>query len=551
MTTKPAKLRCAVYTRKSSDEGLDQAFNSLHAQREACEAYVKSQAGEGWVLLPTLYDDGGLSGGTMERPALKQLLADIEHGIVDIVVVYKVDRLTRSLMDFARIVERFDQHQVSFVSVTQAFNTTNSMGRLTLNVLLSFAQFEREVTGERIRDKIAASKAKGMWMGGTPPLGYAPPIDPTTRALVVIPDDADRVRDLFERYVALGSVHALKQELDAAGEMTRVHVSRNGNARGGAAWGRGALFHLLRNRVYRGEIVHGSKTYPGAHPAIIAQELFDRVQASLDANGAERRDRAVKPGGSPLTGLIQDADGLPMTPAIAYGKLGRKYRYYVSRPLQEGRASSLDRSQVRRVPAGAIEDWVIDALTGAGLVADEATWSDNRERLVSVRLHQDRITITARAHDLDAAAISFAQSRLGPDQVMRIKPGKVRLIEMDLLRRPQFRGGRTWATSKAGGSVGHSTQGEDAMLTKLRRAHAIVNRHGASPLATSFDEARGIDDSFERRIAALAFLAPDVQKAIAEGQTPIDLTKAQLQSLRLPLSWSEQRKMLGLASHAD
>lgn len=551
MTAKPQKLRCAVYTRKSSDEGLDQAFNSLHAQREACEAYVKSQIGEGWVLLPKLYDDGGLSGGTMERPALKALLADIDEGLIDVVVVYKVDRLTRSLMDFARIVERFDSRQVSFVSVTQAFNTTNSMGRLTLNVLLSFAQFEREVTGERIRDKIAASKAKGMWMGGTPPLGYGLPTDQATRALVVIPDEAERVRGLFERYLALGSVHALKLELEAAGEVTRVHVSRTGKPRGGTPWGRGALFHLLRNRIYVGEIIHGAKAYPGGHLAIVDPDVFARVQASLDANTVERRERAVKPGGSPLTGLIQDGEGLPMTPAIAYGKLGRKYRYYVSRALQEGRASSLDRSYIRRVPAGTIEDWVMGALQGAGLAAEAAAWTDVRERITGVRIHPDRVTVTLKAHDLDAAIIARAQSQLQPDQTLKMKPGKAAALELTILRRPDFRGGRTWATSKTGGSVVHSTQGDDAMLTKLRRAHAILVKHGASPVAKTFETAQGIDDSFERRIAGLAFLAPDIQTAIAEGKAPMDLTKVQIQTLRLPLSWSEQRKLLGLASPRD
>ncbi|MEP6968616.1 MAG: recombinase family protein, partial [Pseudomonadota bacterium] len=246
-------LRCAIYTRKSSEEGLEQGFNSLHAQREACEAYVLSQAGEGWNAIATAYDDGGFSGGSMDRPGLRKLLEDIDRGRIDVVVVYKVDRLTRSLADFAKIVEAFDAKGVSFVSVTQAFNTTNSMGRLTLNVLLSFAQFEREVTGERIRDKLAASKKKGMWMGGVPPLGYDRPTDQLTRALVVNPVEADLVRLIFRRYLELGSVHALQRSLEAEGLRSKFWTTTKGVTKGGLAFNRGALFHLLKNRIYIGE----------------------------------------------------------------------------------------------------------------------------------------------------------------------------------------------------------------------------------------------------------------------------------------------------------
>ena len=279
---KPVK-RCALYSRKSSEEGLDQSFNSLDAQREACEAYVKSQKSEGWRALDTLYDDGGFSGGSMDRPALKRLLADIEAGKVDVVVVYKIDRLTRSLADFARMVELFDRHEVTFVSVTQAFNTTSSMGRLTLNVLLSFAQFEREVTGERIRDKIAASKSRGMWMGGNVPLGYDLPVDPK-RALVVNEAEAATVREIFGAYVDLGSVHALQRWADERGIRSKQRTSRSGRAFGGQRFSRGALFHLLRNRIYLGLIVHGDKVHQGLHPAIVDAAVFDAVQERLDAH---------------------------------------------------------------------------------------------------------------------------------------------------------------------------------------------------------------------------------------------------------------------------
>src|SRR5258706_7587318 len=274
MATNHKTLRCAVYTRKSSEEGLDQAFNSLDAQREACEAFILSQRHEGWKLLPAHYDDGGFSGGTLERPALTRMMAEIDAGKIDVVVVYKVDRLTRSLSDFARIVERFDAQGVSFVSVTQQFNTTSSMGRLTLNVLLSFAQFEREVTGERIRDKIAASKRKGMWMGGQLPLGY----DLADRKLVINSEEAARIQHIYSRYVTLGCVAKLKNELDGAGIKSKQRISKAGSRSGGTTFSRGALYQLLHNRLYRGEAVHKDKTYPGEHEAIGSQELWDQMQ---------------------------------------------------------------------------------------------------------------------------------------------------------------------------------------------------------------------------------------------------------------------------------
>lgn len=267
------KLRCAIYTRKSTEEGLDQAFNSLDAQREACAAYIASQKHEGWQELPALYDDGGFSGGSLERPAVKRLLADIEAGAIDFVVVYKVDRLTRALADFARMVTIFDGVSVSFVSVTQQFNTTTSMGRLTQNVLLSFAQFEREVTAERIRDKIAASKAKGMWMGGVPAVGY----HPQNRMLVPMPEDADLVRHIFQRYLELGSVRKLQAELKRAGRLTPVRTTQSGKMSGGCAFSRGKLYHLLSNPIYVGRIRHRDKVYDGQHAAIIEHGIWDKV----------------------------------------------------------------------------------------------------------------------------------------------------------------------------------------------------------------------------------------------------------------------------------
>ena len=297
-------LRCAIYTRKSTEHNLDLEFNSLDAQREACEAYIKSQAHEGWRLVPDHYDDGGVSGASLDRPALQTLLADVRTGKINTVVVYKVDRLTRSLADFAKLVELFDQYGVSFVSITQSFNTTSSMGRLTLNVLLSFAQFEREVIGERVRDKIAASKRKGIWVGGPVSLGYRC-ID---KKLVVVPDEAETVRAIFTRYLELGSMGALIEDLDRRGIRTKANGRINGSVRGGIRFGTGALAHLLKNRFYIGEVVYRGATHRGEHEPILDRELFEAVQAKLATNTVTRQVRLK---GSPaiLTGRIFDDCG--------------------------------------------------------------------------------------------------------------------------------------------------------------------------------------------------------------------------------------------------
>src|SRR5215203_2626704 len=337
-------VRCAIYTRKSTEYGLEQEFNSLDAQREAAEAFIKSQAHEGWRALPDRYDDGGLSGGSLDRPAMQQLLADIRVGNIDVVVVYKVDRLTRSLMDFAKLVELFDAHGVSFVSVTQQFNTTNSMGRLTLNVLLSFAQSEREVTGERIRDKIAASKRKGIWMGGPVPLGY----HVEGKKLLAHPTEAEQVRTIFSRYLELQSLTALMQDLAR---------SRIGT-KGGTTFGKGALAYLLRNRIYLGEIRHQGRRYPGEHEPIIERELFEAVQTKLTSQAQARR-QARAGSDALLLGRIFDDRGNRMTPASAHQQ-GARYRYYVSAPLMQGGRE--EAGSVPRVPAPEIEQLVLESL---------------------------------------------------------------------------------------------------------------------------------------------------------------------------------------------
>ena len=367
-------LRCAIYTRKSTEHGLDQAFTSLDNQREAAEAYIKSQAHEGWRLLPEAYDDGGVSGGSLERPALQRLLAEVEAGRVDVVVVYKVDRLTRALSDFAKLVELFDAHGVSFVSVTQAFNTTNSMGRLTLNVLLSFAQFEREVTAERIRDKIAASKRKGMRMGGPVPLGYRV----HDKKLVPCPDEGPRVRAIFERYLALGCLNGLAADLQGRGILTKRTPRRDGTVRGGIAFTKGPLAYLLRNRVYIGEVIHKDRHYPGEHEGIVPRELFDAVQAALSqkaqAQGSLRGNT-----GSWLTGLLYDDRGNRMTPSSAR-KGALRYRYYVSRALETGQRS--EAGSVSRVSAPELEQAVRDALTSPS--TDQPSPSDEMPLLAHV-----------------------------------------------------------------------------------------------------------------------------------------------------------------------
>ena len=341
VTTK--KLRCAVYTRKSTDEGLDKEFNTLDAQREACEAYVASQRAEGWTLVRDRYDDGGFSGGTLERPALKRLLADIEQDLVDVIVVYKIDRLSRSLMDFAKLVEVMDAHGVTFVSVTQSFNTTTSMGRLTLNILLSFAQFEREVIGERIRDKFAASRARGMWMGGKVPLGY----DVVARKLIVNEEEALRVRRVFELFVETGSGIETVARLRTEGATSKA----------GRPLDKGDVYKLLNNRTYIGEVTHKGQVYPGEHQGIVPRELWDRAHAVLQVSPRCRAAQNRQHAPALLKGLIFGIDGRALSPTHAM-KNGRRYCYYVAQRVLKANAD-VDDGIVRRVSAAQIEGAVI------------------------------------------------------------------------------------------------------------------------------------------------------------------------------------------------
>lgn len=549
----PKVLRCAIYTRKSSDEGLEQSFNSLHAQREASEAYIKSQAHEGWEALPTGYDDGGFSGGNMERPALKALLSDIKAGKVDVVVVYKIDRLTRSLMDFSRIVDVFDEAGVSFVSITQAFNTTTSMGRLTLNVLLSFAQFEREVTGERIRDKIAQSKAKGMWMGGNIMLGY----DLKDRSLVVNEAEANLLRSIFARYLRLGSVHRLRDELEAEGLRSKSWVSTRGQQLGGKVFSRGALYHLLSNRHYLGQIKHRDQIFPGQHPAIISQATFDKVQTTL-GKGTRGRPRsretpeARELNAAKLTGRLFDAEGDPMSPTISHGRNGKIHRYYVSSCLQNGVAAAAAPSLgPRRAPAPALEAFVLDQLRRLAQ-KPAAKWCDvsGLLRRVDVRPASTELVLEAQVlfgQHHPELALSALRRRLEEGEEAVVETGDPLAIRIHLPVRLQFRGGRCGVVKTDVRSADLPGQPDPTLIKGLRTAHALLARHDASPMQdkTTLSRAIAPDTAYERRLCRLAFLAPDLQQAILDGRHPIRLT---IQALvwnkigELPLDWEAQRR---------
>jgi len=512
--------RCAIYTRKSSDEGLEQHFNSLDAQRESCEAYVLSQAGEGWTALPAHYDDGGYSGGSMERPGLQRLLADIGRGLVDVVVVYKIDRLTRSLADFARIVERFDAKEVSFVSVTQAFNTTSSMGRLTLNVLLSFAQFEREVTGERIRDKIAASKAKGLWMGGLAPLGYDLPTN-GSRVLEVNEAEAATIRHIFERYLALGSVHRLLDELQRDAIRSKPRVSAKGTASGDQPFSRGAMFHLLQNRVYVGEIVHKDECYQGQHAGIVDPAMFERVQAKLARQMTKRKTR--KRSSSPLAGKLFDRGGNRLTPSHSKNSKGETYRYYIpTRLLQGGRPGG----DLKRFPARRV-----DALIGAALKRI-STGSDNPlEHLVRAELsaHSLELLLPARMH-------ASIRAVLADEECVSLEDDNSEVIRWSIPAVLQPRGGRAKILS-----VQRDGPNRDPVLIQaLRAAHRLLQRDRSGlPSVAEIPRSR-----YDVRLMRLAFLAPRIQRDILSGSQPNNLRLEDLMRSPLPLCWREQEGLI-------
>ena len=537
---KPPGRHCAIYTRKSSEEGLEQSFNSLHAQREACDAYIKSQTHEGWRVLPQPYDDGGFSGGSMERPGLVALLSDVEQGKIDIVVVYKVDRLTRSLIDFARIVEAFDRHRVSFVSVTQAFNTTTSMGRLTLNVLLSFAQFEREVTGERIRDKIAASKAKGMWMGGNLPLGY----DRQDNTLVINPAEAAQVKNIFERYLVLGSVDVLRQQLAAGGVRSKSRVTRAGKTIGGAVFNRGALYHLLTNLHYRGMIRHKDQHHAGLHPAIIEETLFDAVQRRLAAQRVVRGSRSARAAGARLTGRITSETGGPFTPSFSYGRGGRIYRYYVAeRPAD---ADFGGEGRLHRLPAEALEAFVQETLARlAG--RPEAAWNDLDPLLIMIEVKPRETHLILDANALfgpehPTFGLDRLREHLAIGEQAVAEPDQPSRLRIRLPRPLRFRGGRSWRDGGSGMEVAQVARPDPHLVDGLRKAHAILADQGIDLFSRRFSvSAQAPAQSYQRKLCLLALLAPQLQLSILEGRTLCNITlQGLLDRDPPPLLWRQQ-----------
>ena len=573
VTRRPSKrLRCAIYTRKSSDEGLEQAFNSLDAQREACAAFILSQKHEGWSVVPTLYDDGGYSGGTLDRPALQRLLSDIADAKVDVVVVYKIDRLTRSLFDFAKIVEAFDARGVSFVSITQQFNTTTSMGRLTLNVLLSFAQFEREVAGERIRDKIAASKKKGMWMGGLPPLGY----DVQDRKLLVNEEEAKTVLHIFRRYVELRSVRALKVELDVAGIRSKHRTFADGTNYGGHKLSRGALYLMLQNRIYRGETTHKGNAYPGEHKAIVDKPLWDKVQAVLAENRVDRATGSDAKYPSLLAGLVFDDSGERLTPTHAVKK-GTRYRYYVSKSLITGTAN--DHSQGRRVPAGNLESLVIARLRafivdeGALLsaISDAEKNGAEQKRLIARgrRISEELPTLApATLRSILLTLVSRIDVR-GEHVEIRICRQRLhhllqaRSLESSLAdRAPASRPGdilklevrtRLQRVGREVKLVVHNAEdraeADPGLLRIVARAHDFQERLIRNPDLTvpAIASQERLTIGYLSRLLRLPSLAPDIVTAIINGKHPPELSAKRLMrlSLRLPTEWAAQRKLLG------
>lgn len=544
MNTK-RQIRCAIYTRKSTEEGLEQDFNSLDAQWEACGAYITSQKAEGWIPVAGRYDDGGYSGGTLERPALQRLLKDIERGAVDVVVVYKIDRLSRSLMDFARLVEVFDRKGVTFVSVTQSFNTTTSMGRLTLNVLLSFAQFEREVTGERIRDKFAASKRKGIWMGGNPPLGY----DVSSRKLVVNPAEAETVHFIFQRYLDLGCVRLLCADLKERGIVSKLRVLSTGMSRGGKLIERSALYCILNNRAYIGETTHKGKSYPGEHEAIVPRELFDRVHTQL----AELRPpvmvgtRAAQD--APFAGLLFDETGTAMLPTYTVKGQSRRYRYYVSRPAMKGEKSG---AAICRIPAPPLEELLYRVLHRIGLPPNESCAAIHR---IDVRAN-DIVVQFKRADAIAVWRSAGPEARSKTDRQILIDwqellESRETLVDnndyliLSLPVRARFRGGAATVSDPAG-----KTRRPDLPLIKaLTRAHQwrkmLLNGEATSieALAQRFNMDRG-HVSLTLNIASLS---PNLTRAVIRGEQPPGLSLNRLLRGEIPLSWREQEAAFPLS----
>lgn len=521
-------IRCAIYTRKSSQEGLELEFNSLDAQREAAEAFIKSQKHEHWTLIPRHYDDGGFSGGSMDRPALHKLISDIKKGLIDVVVVYKVDRLSRSLHDFARLVEIFEKHNVSFVSVTQQFNTTSSMGRLTLNILLSFAQFEREVTGERIRDKIAASKQKGMWMGGVPILGY----DVKDKKLIINPEEAETVRFIFRTYLESESTLDVIRLLRERGIRSKSWISaRNGRRHEGGFYNKGMLYKLLHNRIYAGETPHKEKSYPGEHQAIIDRALFDKVQEKLSTNDPKNENNRHRSQGL-LRGLVFDENGIAYSPSYSQRK-GKKpgqdkfFRYYTSqRAIKEG----YDHPGIKNVRMEDLDSLIIAHLRKSLPQNLFKGWEKMplQEKRVIVGQHIDRIVIHEGRIDICRKTKDGTETHSIPMQFRKY-------------------GGRKLMLDASGKDILPATSDKDPALIKaLVRAYRWEKTFRASDDSTLMAIAKSekLSHRYVEKIYRLNFLSPQIKEAILDGAQPRTLTLSRLMS-DIPLCRQEQARVYG------
>lgn len=539
-------IRCAIYTRKSSDEGLDQTFNSLDAQREACESYIASQRHEGWKLFPTHYNDGGLSGGNLDRPALQRLLEDIAAGKVDLVVVYKIDRLTRSLADFARLVDQFDVADCSFVSVTQSFNTSTSMGRLTLNVLLSFAQFEREVTAERIRDKIAASKKKGYWMGGLLPLGYDQHPDPKMRTLVINEVEAEIVRELFHLYQEHQCLRKVEQEVVRRNYRSKKRVYQTGRVTGSRPLNRGQINFILRNPVYIGRIRHKQDSHQGLHDAIIDQELWHNVQTLLDSK-SPKKSRSPSKSGALLTGRFFDEIGGALTPSHSQ-KGNRRYRYYISSRLLSG--DPKDRSGWR-LPARQVEDAVAKAAAshlraiGGQLLSEPsvARIAEAQERFTDIGKNEvcrlvERVDVASDrlSIQLNASAVAkFLESDLED-----ISSGHLSISVPFRIRR---RGVEAKLIIGA-----DSTTPDQTLIQAIAYAFVWLEEIKSGEQVRDISERYGkAPDKLLLRLR-LAFLSPRIIQAILGGKQPPELTLTRLLKMKIPSDWDDQWRELGFAN---
>ncbi len=545
------KIRCAIYTRKSSEEGLDQDFNSLDSQREACEAYIASQKHEGWALVPKHYDDGGLSGGNLERPALKELMTDIDEGRIDQIVVYKIDRLTRSLSDFAKLVDRLDQQDASFVSVTQSFNTATSMGRLTLNVLLSFAQFEREVTAERIRDKIAASKKKGMWMGGTVPLGY----EPNGRTLKINQSEAMTIRKLFELYATYQTLSAVVIKTTELGMRSKPKCTVNGHQ--GKELTRSQIHHILTNPLYAGYIRHGPKVYDGLHPAIITPDEFDKVQSVLKAQASKGRgytNKLCAP--SLLIGKLVDEYGERLTPSHT-NKKEQRYRYYVSRRLASKCTSKNDDLKNSwRLPADRFEKQICRAITRHLLASYKSDLLTNptAEELSKIKdlLHHVTVQTGLKSTATLLNCVELVQLRsekikitLKPEQLSNLIDVPIKRINSTLLDfevpfNTKKRGVETKFVIGTEGLDNH----DPVLIKNLAKANAYYD---AIKQGQTFDQIADKHSTSKRRVqhlVDLAFISPTIASMVIDGEQPSGLTSEFLRYHPLSSNWDEQMKLL-------